>query len=168
MAVRAEGHRASLYQARKDRQSVAAVRRRRKAKAGHSQVRRDWHALSGAEAGHWRSDAVSQRYRRQAQGSAAALSLALLDGQTQRHSQSSLQHFIRSEPNVRHRQRANRRFGSGKNRQLSFSKHHIFTTPIVHEEFQGLRITPNLYTTLTELDRFCEVMARIARKGLPA
>src|SRR6195256_4442465 len=49
-----------------------------------------------------------------------------------------------------------------------FSKHHIFTTPIVHEEFQGLRITPNLYTTLPELDRFCELMAEIARKGLPA
>src|SRR3989441_4719937 len=49
-----------------------------------------------------------------------------------------------------------------------FSQHHIFTTPIVHEEFQGLRITPNLYITLKELDRFCEVMAMIARKGLPA
>jgi isopenicillin-N epimerase len=49
-----------------------------------------------------------------------------------------------------------------------FSKHHIFTTPIVHEEFQGIRITPNVYTTLGELDRFCEVMEMIARKGLPA
>jgi isopenicillin-N epimerase len=49
-----------------------------------------------------------------------------------------------------------------------FDKHRIFTTPIVHEEFQGLRITPNLYTTLQELDRFCGVMANIARKGLPA
>jgi isopenicillin-N epimerase len=49
-----------------------------------------------------------------------------------------------------------------------FSKHRIFTTPIVHEEFTGLRITPNLYTTLRELDRFCEVMASIARNGLPA
>ena len=49
-----------------------------------------------------------------------------------------------------------------------FSKHHIFTTPIVHEEFTGIRITPNLYTTLGELNRFCEVMETIARKGLPA
>src|SRR5438876_1420693 len=55
----------------------------------------------------------------------------------------------------------------GKIGSYLFSKHHIFTTPIVHEEFQGLRITPNLYTTLSELDRFCEVMAMIARKGLP-
>jgi len=49
-----------------------------------------------------------------------------------------------------------------------FSQHRIYTTPIVHEEFQGLRITPNLYTTLSELNRFCEVMTMIARKGLPA
>ncbi|HCX29234.1 MAG TPA: aminotransferase [Blastocatellia bacterium] len=49
-----------------------------------------------------------------------------------------------------------------------FDKHRIFTTPIVHEEFQGIRITPNIYTTLGELDRFCDVMELIARKGLPA
>src|SRR6478609_8655060 len=49
-----------------------------------------------------------------------------------------------------------------------FDKHHIFVTPIVHEEFQGLRITPNIYTTLGELDRFCEQMELIARNGLPS
>ncbi len=47
------------------------------------------------------------------------------------------------------------------------SKHKIFTTPIVHEEFTGIRITPNVYTTLWELDRFCEIVESIARKGLP-
>ena len=56
----------------------------------------------------------------------------------------------------------------GKIGSYLFSKHRIFTTPIVHEEFTGLRITPNLYTTLPELDRFCEVMSSIARNGLPA
>jgi isopenicillin-N epimerase len=49
-----------------------------------------------------------------------------------------------------------------------FDKHRIFTTPIIHEEFQGLRITPNVYTTLGELDRFCALMESIARKELPA
>jgi isopenicillin-N epimerase len=48
------------------------------------------------------------------------------------------------------------------------AKHKIFTTPIVHEEFTGIRITPNVYTTLWELDRFCSVVADVARKGLPA
>ncbi len=47
------------------------------------------------------------------------------------------------------------------------SKHKIFTTPIVHEEFTGIRITPNVYTTLWELDRFCKLMTDIAVKGLP-
>src|SRR5881227_2258427 len=49
-----------------------------------------------------------------------------------------------------------------------FDKHHIFTVPIMHEEFQGIRITPNVYTTLSELDRFCNEMEAIARKGLPS
>ncbi|HKO62604.1 MAG TPA: aminotransferase class V-fold PLP-dependent enzyme [Pyrinomonadaceae bacterium] len=48
-----------------------------------------------------------------------------------------------------------------------FDKHRIFVTPIMHEEFQGLRITPNVYTTLPELDRFSNIMESIARKGLP-
>ncbi len=47
------------------------------------------------------------------------------------------------------------------------SRHKIFTTPIVHEEFTGIRITPNVYTTLWELDRFCEVVADVEKKGLP-
>ena len=47
------------------------------------------------------------------------------------------------------------------------AKHKIFTTPIVHEEFTGIRITPNVYTTLWELDRFCEIVGNIARNGLP-
>jgi selenocysteine lyase/cysteine desulfurase len=47
------------------------------------------------------------------------------------------------------------------------AKHHIFTTPIVHDEFSGIRITPNVYTTLWELDRFANVVEQVAKKGLP-
>lgn len=47
------------------------------------------------------------------------------------------------------------------------NKHKILTVPILHDEFKGIRITPNVYTTLEELDRFCEVMEMIAKKGLP-
>jgi isopenicillin-N epimerase len=46
-------------------------------------------------------------------------------------------------------------------------KHKIFTVAIAHDEFKGNRITPNVYTSLRELDRFCDVMETIARKGLP-
>jgi selenocysteine lyase/cysteine desulfurase len=48
-----------------------------------------------------------------------------------------------------------------------FNKHHVFTTPIMHEEFKGIRITPNVYTTLGELDRFCDLLETVARKGIP-
>lgn len=51
--------------------------------------------------------------------------------------------------------------------EFLMAKHKIFTTPIVHEEFTGIRITPNVYTTLWELDRFAEIVAGIARNGLP-
>ncbi len=47
------------------------------------------------------------------------------------------------------------------------AKHKIFTTPIVHDEFTGIRITPNVYTTKWELDRFCNVVEDVARRGLP-
>lgn len=47
------------------------------------------------------------------------------------------------------------------------SRHKIFTTPIVHDEFKGVRITPNVYTTLWELDRFCGVVESVAKNGLP-
>lgn len=47
------------------------------------------------------------------------------------------------------------------------SQHKIFTTPIVHDEFTGIRITPNVYTTLWELDRFCNIVGEVAKNGLP-
>jgi selenocysteine lyase/cysteine desulfurase len=49
-----------------------------------------------------------------------------------------------------------------------FDQKKIFVTPIIHQEFQGLRITPNVYTTLSELDRFCREMELIAKNGLPS
>ncbi|HLW35411.1 MAG TPA: aminotransferase class V-fold PLP-dependent enzyme [Chthoniobacterales bacterium] len=49
-----------------------------------------------------------------------------------------------------------------------FEKQKIFSVAIKHEEFEGIRVTPNLYTTLRELDFFCEKLEEIARKGLPS
>jgi isopenicillin-N epimerase len=48
-----------------------------------------------------------------------------------------------------------------------WEKHHIIVTTINHDEYRGLRITPNLYTTLDELDYFCEVFEHVAKNGLP-
>jgi isopenicillin-N epimerase len=49
-----------------------------------------------------------------------------------------------------------------------WNRHRILATPIKHPEFEGLRITPSVYTTLQEIDAFCEVMEQVAEKGLPA
>ena len=42
----------------------------------------------------------------------------------------------------------------------------IIATPIVHEEFEGLRVTPNVYTTLEEIDTFAAAMEHIAASGV--
>jgi hypothetical protein len=45
-------------------------------------------------------------------------------------------------------------------------KYRIVTTPIVHPEFQGIRITPNFYTTIDEVDLFAEKVLEAVRKGI--
>jgi isopenicillin-N epimerase len=40
------------------------------------------------------------------------------------------------------------------------------STPLVHPEYSGLRITPNVYTTLNEIDIFAEAMERVIEKGI--
>lgn len=49
-----------------------------------------------------------------------------------------------------------------------WERHWILTTPIKHDEFEGVRITPNVYTMLHELDRFCERVEHAAAQGIPA
>ncbi len=49
-----------------------------------------------------------------------------------------------------------------------WNQHRIIVTPINHAEFTGLRVTPNVCTTLEELDRFCDAMEHVAKNGLPA
>jgi isopenicillin-N epimerase len=44
----------------------------------------------------------------------------------------------------------------------------ILTTAIKHDEFEGVRITPSVYTTLEELDRFCEAVEWAITNGLTA
>lgn len=49
-----------------------------------------------------------------------------------------------------------------------WSRHRILVTPIQHPEFEGLRITPSVYTTLQEIDYFCDAMEQVMERGLPA
>jgi selenocysteine lyase/cysteine desulfurase len=45
-------------------------------------------------------------------------------------------------------------------------KHKIVVTAISHPEFDGLRITPNVYTTVAEVDLFAEKLLEAARRGI--
>jgi selenocysteine lyase/cysteine desulfurase len=51
-----------------------------------------------------------------------------------------------------------------------WEKHRIWTTLVdTPGEYVGLRITPNVYTTLEEIDTFADVMERVVeRGGIPA
>src|SRR3989454_477105 len=60
--------------------------------------------------------------------------------------------------------------GLDVNKLVAFlwDKHRIIVTPITHKEFTCVRVTPNVYTTLAEIDRFGDVMEDVLRKGLPS
>ena len=47
-----------------------------------------------------------------------------------------------------------------------WNRQRIIVTPIKHAEFQGLRITPNLYTTLGEIDAFVGAIDDVLKNGI--
>jgi selenocysteine lyase/cysteine desulfurase len=47
-----------------------------------------------------------------------------------------------------------------------WEKHRIIVTPIKHPEFEGIRVTPSVYTTLEEIDLFAEVMESVIKNGI--
>jgi len=49
-----------------------------------------------------------------------------------------------------------------------FRQHRIIVTPIKHDEFQGIRVSPSVYTTPEEIDRFVDAMQYVVDEGLPA
>jgi len=46
----------------------------------------------------------------------------------------------------------------GKLNSSLWNEHRIITTPIVHDQFRGIRVTPNVYTTHEEIARFTDAM----------
>lgn len=44
-----------------------------------------------------------------------------------------------------------------------FDKHRIFTVPIVRKDFEGIRVTPNIYSTVTEVAMFADAMEKIVK-----
>ncbi len=48
-----------------------------------------------------------------------------------------------------------------------WNQHKIFTVAIKHDEFEGIRVSPSVYSTLEEVDRFADELERVATRGLP-
>jgi selenocysteine lyase/cysteine desulfurase len=53
-----------------------------------------------------------------------------------------------------------------KLREWLWTKHRVMTTPINHDEFNGLRITPSVYTTPSEVDLFAELVGKAIKGGI--
>ncbi len=48
-----------------------------------------------------------------------------------------------------------------------WKQYRILVTTIKHPEFEGVRVSPHVYTTIEEIDRFCDVMEDIIKHGVP-
>ncbi len=48
-----------------------------------------------------------------------------------------------------------------------WDRYKILVVPIGHKDVQAIRVTPNVYTTLEEVDRFGDAMEEVIRSGLP-
>lgn len=47
-----------------------------------------------------------------------------------------------------------------------FDKHKILVSPIEHEQVNGIRVTPNTFTTVREVERFAGIMERAVSSGI--
>lgn len=47
-----------------------------------------------------------------------------------------------------------------------WTKHQIFVVAIQHAQFQGIRISPAVYTTVEEIDRFADALTVVAQRGI--
>lgn len=57
---------------------------------------------------------------------------------------------------------------TGRLNSWLWSEHNILTVGINHEQFNGLRVSPSVYTTMEEIDRFCDAMEHAITHGLPS
>ena len=42
-----------------------------------------------------------------------------------------------------------------------WERYRIWTSPILRKDYQGIRVTPNVYTTLKEIDAFCGAVEKL-------
>ncbi|MFG0257495.1 MAG: aminotransferase class V-fold PLP-dependent enzyme [Phycisphaerales bacterium JB043] len=55
---------------------------------------------------------------------------------------------------------------SGQLSSWLFKSFRILVTPIQHEQFEGIRVSPSVYTTVQEIDRFVEAMEHALAHGI--
>lgn len=55
---------------------------------------------------------------------------------------------------------------SGQLSEWLLAQHRIFTVAIKHAEFEGVRVTPNVYTTVDEVDRFADMTLLAIARGI--
>ena len=159
VAARADRHRLSLRPAREHRSAVAADAGQRDAREGHPQVRGDRHAPGGEPQRDRRGADLPRGDRHRAQGRAPALPAQPLGGApaARRAASRSTRAWIRRS---RARSAPCRSSASRPPRSSPqlWDKWRIIATPIVHAEYKGMRVTPNVYTTLEEIDTFAGAM----------
>jgi selenocysteine lyase/cysteine desulfurase len=49
-----------------------------------------------------------------------------------------------------------------------WNRYRIIATPIDYANCKGIRVTPSVYSTLGEVDTFCDAVEDVIRKGLPS
>jgi isopenicillin-N epimerase len=49
-----------------------------------------------------------------------------------------------------------------------WNRYRIITTAITRDDYQGIRVTPNIYTTLEEIDTFSAAMEDLLKNGTGA
>ena len=57
---------------------------------------------------------------------------------------------------------------ASKINDFMWNKYRIITTAINRPEYNGIRVTPNIYTPLEEIDTFIMAMEDLLKNGLPA
>ena len=51
--------------------------------------------------------------------------------------------------------------------RFMWDRYRIITTAITRDDYQGIRVTPNIYSTLEEMDTFATAMEDLLKNGLP-
>ncbi len=56
---------------------------------------------------------------------------------------------------------------AAKVRDHLWAKHKILVVAIDHKDIKGLRVSPSVWSTLEEIDRFCDAAEEVIKNGLP-